>query len=259
MVAFEERMPHRLLVHVFGQLPASVMGESEEHYFVTGGPVELEANATYGWFEDFVGANDWESIYNRTICDGSPAPPPLTRHLELESRPHLTPAQATEALGLFSLASSTPQHDARIGAMATGWPMRCASREWMLGVPDTSVVKAVSMRRILIGEFPGLPASEQEPNWWMISEPSNFFFSERSRLWILPLGVVFDSAFFAPFWLGLMVMTSRIVRGLRGRRWKKRGRCGGCGYPLATFTRCPECGRERRQGGNEVVPLKSLP
>jgi hypothetical protein len=65
-----------------------------------------------------------------------------------------------------------------------------------------------------------------------------------------------------PHWLpaGLLLLMpgvwtgTVIARGVRGRVWRRRGRCPACGYDLrgSAGERCPECGLEnapRERGG----------
>ncbi len=115
----------------------------------------------------------------------------------------------------FNLVASPPP--VSTWEMARGWPMRCLS-----GAANVLTPTQVGSRRwcvtIAVRTRPSL----------VVYKP-------------LPLGLAVNTLVF-----GAMTFTAaESWRALRRWRRVKRGRCVACGYELAEFTQCPECGLKR--------------
>jgi hypothetical protein len=190
---------------------------------------------------DVTDAADFDYLRHVPGCGNAP---PLCRVellAEAKSRPKVSVHRATHRLGLCSLncevLRAADDGKAQLSAVTTGWPMRCVSRESREGGPPLSEAGSVSLWHVCVLEEQGLPSFTTR-NSIVYFPKTAFWRSSASRLWILPLGLVADTALFGAAWLGVMLAIRGVVRWRRVRR----SQCVACGYLINDLSRCPECG-----------------
>ena len=103
--------------------------------------------------------------------------------------------------------------------ISAGWPLRCLTGEYW-------DYWGISERSRLVSAAPSLPLLPSLPTWW--------FYPLGPK----PLAFAVNTLFYATV---VFISASSIIL-TRQRLRTRRGACPHCGYPLATLSRCPECG-----------------